>query len=147
MAIAVASERMCERAKSIAERGAFLDLVAFQEAAEAFQPTFTPAIPLLFGLEQQLVRIEESGGIEARWSRHEAMRGVVENWTEQQEGFGFLPEIGRRSWAVSCLNVPPGENARSMAKTLETDGFHVGSGSWPKLSKRMGFTWGPATAS
>ena len=61
LALAVASDRMCERAKSIPERGAVLDLVAFQKAAEEYQPIYTPAIPSLFGLEKQLLRIEESG--------------------------------------------------------------------------------------
>jgi aspartate aminotransferase-like enzyme len=131
LALAVASERLRERAKSIPERGACFDIVAFQEAAEAFQPTFTPAIPLLFGLEQQLLRIEDSGGVAARWDRHEAMREAVEWWVEEHGkgiGFGLLPESGRRSWAVSCLSVPDGINARRLTKALELDGFSVGSG-------------------
>ena len=131
LALAVASERMCERAREIPERGACLDLVAFQEAAEAFQPTFTPAIPLLVALEQQLLRIQESGGISARWDRHDDMRAAVEQWEEregQAMGFGFLSERGRRSWAVSCLTVPSGSNARRLAKDLESGGFYVGSG-------------------
>jgi len=131
LALAAASERMCERAKSIPERGAVLDLVAFQEAADAFQPTYTPAIPFLFGLDRQLTRIEESGGIEARWDRHDAMRAALEDWAENEGsdlGFGFLPDAGRRSWAVSCLTVPKGTLGRRLAKTLENEGFSIGSG-------------------
>jgi aspartate aminotransferase-like enzyme len=131
LALAVASERMIERTKSVPERGVCLDLLAFQEAAEAYQPTFTPAIPLLFGLEQQLLRIEEVGGIAARWKRHDAVRATVERWVENQGdamGFQMLPNIGRRSWAVSCLKVPNGSNARRYAKDLEAAGFFVGSG-------------------
>jgi aspartate aminotransferase-like enzyme len=122
---------MCERAKLISERGACLDLVAFQEAAEAFQPTYTPAIPLLFGLERQLMRIEDTGGVAVRWDRHCAIRAGVERWEQQVGGgmgFGFLPEADRRSWAVSCLTVPSGINARRLAKELEIRGFFVGSG-------------------
>ncbi len=131
LALAVASERMCERARSAPERGACLDLVAFQDAAEAFQPTFTPAIPLLFGLEQQLLRAQDSGGIAARWDRHNAMRSAVERWVGLEGtgmGFGLLPECGRRSWTVSCLTVPSGTNARRLAKDLELGGYRVGSG-------------------
>ena len=131
LALAAASERMCERAKSIPERGAVLDVVAFQEAADVFQPTYTPAIPLLFGLEKQLLRIEDSGGIEARWAQHDAMRGAVEDWADNEGndlGFGFLPDAGCRSWAVSCLKVPDGTFGRSLAKALEKDGFLIGSG-------------------
>jgi len=131
LAMAVASDRICERAESTPERGAVLDLVAFREAAESFQPIYTPAIPLLFGLEKQLQRIEDAGGIEARWARHDSIRGSVEQWVENEGrslGFSFLPDAGRRSWAVSCLRVPVGTNGRSLAKALEKDGFLVGSG-------------------
>jgi aspartate aminotransferase-like enzyme len=131
LALGVASERMYERARQIPERGACLDLVAFQEAAESGQPTFTPAIPLLFGLEKQLLSIEDSGGIAARWDRHDSIRSAVENWEEtlgNGMGFRFLPDVGRRSWAVSCLEVPSGNNARQLAKELESAGFVVGSG-------------------
>jgi aspartate aminotransferase-like enzyme len=131
LALAVASERMYERAKSIPERGACLDLVAYQEAAEVYQPTFTPAISLLFALQHQLLRIEDAGGVEARWNRHDAMRAALERWEDvdgRAMGFEFLPNIGRRSWAVSCLTVPRGNNARRIAKELELGGFYVGSG-------------------
>jgi aspartate aminotransferase-like enzyme len=129
---------MRERAKSIPERGACFDLVAYQEAAEASQPMFTPAISLLFGLDQQLLRIKNAGGIAARWDRHDGIRAAVERW-EQQEGgglgFAFLPEGGRRSWAVSCISVPSGRNARRLAKDLEAEGFFVGSG-YGKLKRQ-----------
>ena len=131
LAMAVASERMTERAAAIPERGAFLDIIAYQEAAETYQPTFTPAMTLLFGLEQQLMRIQDSGGIEARWDRHDAMRKTVEWWAEeegQNNCVGFLPPDGRRSWAVSCLRTLGGKNARVLAKSLELEGFRVGSG-------------------
>ncbi len=131
MALAAASERMCQRAKSIPERGACLDLVAFQEAADAFQPTYTPAIPLLFGLDRQLLRIEDAGGVAVRLDRHCAIRSSVERWEQlvgNGMGFGFLPEVDRRSSAVSCLKVPSGTNARRLVKELEIRGFYVGSG-------------------
>ena len=131
LALAVASERMCERAKSLSERGAVLDLVAAQEAAESFQPTYTPTIPLLFGLDKQLSRIEDSGGVESSWDRHDAMRSALEDWVESEGetlGYEFLPFAGRRSWAVSCLSVPAGTVGRSLAKTLEMDGYAIGSG-------------------
>ena len=59
------------------------------------------------------------------------MRGAVERWEEEEGrdlGFGFLPDAGRRSWAVSCLKVPVGKHGRSLAKELEANGFLVGSG-------------------
>lgn len=131
LALGVASERMLDRARSVPERGAYLDLVAFHEAAEAHQPTNTPAIPQLFALEAQLERIRVEGGIEARWERHRAMREAVESWVEDrgaEVGFGFLPRPDRRSWTVSCLTVPEGRHGRSIAQAVAARGWTIGSG-------------------
>ncbi len=132
LALAVASERMCDQARLVSERGAVLDLLAFQEAAEAHQPTYTPAISLLLGLEQQLLRLEECGGVETRWQTHDSMLAAVEDWVDSEGrelGFRFLPEFGRRSPAVSCLRVPDGENGRDLAKALAAEqGYAIGSG-------------------
>ncbi len=131
LALGVASERMAERAKKIPERGAYLDLVAFTEAAADYQPTNTPAIPLLYALGLQLERIAAGGGVETRWNRHEAMLRTVEAWVEGpggELGFRYLPSEGRRSWTVSCLRVPDGRNGRECVKGLLECGWAVGSG-------------------
>ncbi len=131
LAFGVASERMAERAKKIPERGAYLDLVAFTEAAAEHQPTNTPAIPLLNALRFQLEQIVAAGGVEARWNRHEAMLRTVEAWVDGpggELGFSYLPCEGRRSWTVSCLTVPQGRNGRECVKGLLGRGWAVGSG-------------------
>ncbi|MFQ5703805.1 MAG: pyridoxal-phosphate-dependent aminotransferase family protein [Gemmatimonadales bacterium] len=131
LAFGVASEKMVERAETLPDRGAYLDLVAYVEAAKKFQPTNTPAISLLYALSRQLERIDEEGGVEARWSRHDAMRAAVESWIDGRGGelgFSYLPECGRRSWTVSCLRVPDGLSGRTLAKTLAAEGWVIGSG-------------------
>jgi aspartate aminotransferase-like enzyme len=131
LALGVASERMVERAKRIPERGAYLDVVAFQEAAAKLQPTNTPAVSLLYALRAQLDRIAASGGIAARWDRHEAMRQTVESWIlgrGGELGFSYLPPDGRRSWTISCLEVPQGTNGREIASAVARQGWTIGSG-------------------
>lgn len=131
LALGVASERMLERARSIPERGAYLDVVAFHEAAQEMQPTNTPAMSLYYALDAQLERIAAEGGVEARWRRHDAMRRVVEQWVAGPGGalgFSYLPCEGRRSWTVSCLKVPAGKNGREIAQALGERGWTIGSG-------------------
>ena len=111
LALAAASDRMRERAKTLPARGLYFDLISFLEATSKHQPTNTPAISLLYALQTQLARIEREGGVEARWRRHEAMRRHVEEWCERR-GVTYLPRDGRRSWTVSCLNVPQGRTAK-----------------------------------
>jgi aspartate aminotransferase-like enzyme len=125
---------MLERAKTIPERGAYLDVVSYDEAFAEGQPTNTPALSFFFALDAQLKRISAEGGVEARWRRHDAMRQTVERWVAGPGGalgFSYLPEEGRRSWTVSCLNVPRGKNARAIAQALGERGWVIGSGYGP----------------
>lgn len=131
LALGVTSERMRERARTIPERGAYFDVMAYQDAMANHQPTNTPAIPQLFALETQLHRIQAEGGVELRWDRHAAMRRTVEDWVAGaggELGFGFLPKEGRRSWTVSCLTVPEGRSGRALVKAAQARGWTLGSG-------------------
>jgi len=134
LALGVASERMLQRARKTPERGAYFDLLAYENASADYQPTNTPALSLLFALETQVERIEREGGVEARWRRHEAMRQMVEEWAATRGaalGFSFLPAEGRRSWTVSCLRVPDGRQGRPLVQALKDRGWVIGSGYGP----------------
>jgi aspartate aminotransferase-like enzyme len=91
------------------------------------QPTNTPAISLLYALEAQLGRIEREGGIEARWRRHEAMRRRVEEWAAAN-GLSYLPQLGHRSWTVSCVKLPAGKSAKDVVSAVKKEGWTIGSG-------------------
>jgi predicted phosphoserine aminotransferase len=127
LALGVASERMLERAKTLEDRGAYFDLVSFLAATAKYQPTNTPAISLLYALEVQMARIDQEGGIEARWRRHEAMQRRVEAWSAEA-GVAFLPRQGRRSWTVSCLKLPDGKRAKDVVGALKPQGWTIGAG-------------------
>jgi aspartate aminotransferase-like enzyme len=127
LALGVASQRMVERAKTLEERGAYFDLIAFLAATTKFQPTNTPAISLLYGLETQLARIEREGGIEARWRRHDAMRRRVEVWSAETD-VPYVPREGRRSWTVSCLKLPARKNSKDVVAALKQQGWTIGAG-------------------
>jgi predicted phosphoserine aminotransferase len=127
LALGVASPRMIERAKTLEGRGLYFDLVTFEQATAKFQPTNTPAISLFYALEAQLARIERDGGIEERWRRHDAMRQRVEAWAAET-GVTYLPREGRRSWTVSCLNLPQGKTAKDVVGALKRQGWVIGAG-------------------
>jgi aspartate aminotransferase-like enzyme len=131
LALAVASPRMLERAKTIPERGVYFDLPTFHEAFSAGQPgPNTPAVSLFFQLECQLGRIMTEG-LEARWTRHHSLLETCERWVSergQQLGLSYLPDEGRRSWTVSCLNLPAGVTSKSVTQPLLQQGWTIGSG-------------------
>ena len=131
LALAAASPRMIERAKTIPERGAYLDLPTFHEAFSAGQPgPNTPAVSLFFQLELQLKRIMAEG-IEARWARHKALLEATEHWVAtkgKQLGLSYLPDEGRRSWTVSCLKLPEKITSKAVTQPLAQQGWTIGAG-------------------
>jgi aspartate aminotransferase-like enzyme len=134
LALGVAQERMLVRARRLPGRGAYLDVVAFEEAFAERQPTNTPALSLFYALAAQCTRIDAEGGVEARWARHDAMRRVVEAWVDGPGGalgYSYLPAEGRRSWTVSCLKTPAGVNGREVVQRLKTAGWTIGAGYGP----------------
>jgi aspartate aminotransferase-like enzyme len=134
LALGVASERMLARAKTLGGRGAYLDLLAYDEAFAARQPTNTPALSLFYALAEQCHRIDAEGGVGARWARHDAMRRAVEEWVDGRGGalgYRYLPRAGRRSWTVSCLKVPEGRSGREIVRAARTEGWTLGTGYGP----------------
>jgi aspartate aminotransferase-like enzyme len=135
LAFGVASPRLLERAKTLPDRGIYLDLIPYDTAIRKRQTPYTPALSLMYALEAQLRRIADTGGIEKRWERHNAMRERVERWVAREAGgtlgLSYLPREGRRSWTVSCLKLPEGGKALggAVAKAMDAKfGYTIGAG-------------------
>ncbi len=135
LAFGAASPRLLERAKTLPDRGIYLDLLAYDSSIRKRQTPYTPALSLMYALEAQLCRITDTGGIEKRWERHNAMRERVERWVAKEAGarlgLSYLPREGRRSWTVSCLKLPAGGKALggAVAKAMDAKfGYTIGAG-------------------
>ena len=135
LAFGAASPRLLERAKTLPDRGIYLDLIAYDTAIRKRQTPYTPALSLMYALEAQLCRIGDAGGIERRWERHNAMRERVERWVAKEAGarlgLSYLPREGRRSWTVSCLKLPEGGKVLggAVAKAMDAKfGYTIGAG-------------------
>lgn len=126
LAFAAASERFMATAVSGASRGLYFDLVEFAEYALKNQTPNTPAISLLYALDWQL-EVMLAEGIEARWSRHEAMRKVVEEWTEST-GQRVLASAGSRAPTVTAIVPPTGVSAATVVREVAEYGFTIGGG-------------------
>ncbi|HTC24213.1 MAG TPA: aminotransferase class V-fold PLP-dependent enzyme [Gemmatimonadales bacterium] len=128
LGLAVASDRLLERARRRHDRGWYFDLLKYDEAARTSRPTQTPALSLIYALECQLARIGAEGGIEARWRRHREMLDVLERWAESHPEFPIMAAPGRRSWAVSALTPPARLPVREVRARLWERGFTVAGG-------------------
>lgn len=123
------SARAMERARGLADRGVYLDVVRMDEYWRQLETAGTPAIPQLFALDAQLAEIAREG-LAARYARHAAMAGAVLAWVAdtaaQGRGVGLLARADVRAPTVSCLAID-GDAAR-LARLLRDRGFEVGAG-------------------
>lgn len=130
LAFGVASERMLARAATLPGRGQYFDLLEFDRNAKKHQTPNTPAVSLIYALEEQLNRIAAEG-LEARVARHTAMAERCWNWTEEVgAGYGlslFAPP-GFRAPTVTAIAVNGGPSGSEIAARLKRRGYTIGSG-------------------
>lgn len=133
LAFAAVSERMVTRARTLADRGTYLDLVRYEEFSAKRQSPSTPAISLLYALDCQLAFIEAEG-LAARFARHEAMARLCERWAERVAAAGGSDAVsvvarrGHRSPSVTALRSP---HARRIVESMRAQGYTLGGGQAP----------------
>ncbi len=139
LALAVASERALARARETERRGFYLDLLKFEARMEKAQTPNTPAVSLLYALEEQLRRIAAEG-LENRWRRHWGMASRTHDWVAdvaRRTGrpFGILAPEGHRSPTVTAVTLPEGLTGPEVAGRLRERGFTIAPG-YGKLKER-----------
>lgn len=132
LAFATASPAFVAGAASVPDRGLYFDLLEFEEFAAKNQTPNTPAIPLLFALDEQLGTILHEG-IERRWARHAAMRDCVDEWVtslhDRKEVAIELPvSRGKRSPTVSAIRLPEEIPAAAFVLAVAERGYTIGAG-------------------
>lgn len=132
LAFAVASERMLERAESLPDRGYYFDLLHFRRNMDELQTPNTPAVTLLYALEEQLERIREEG-LDARLARHRAMAERCWAWVEDASArtgldLRVLAPAGRRSPTVTCVLLPEGLRGPDVVASVAERGWVIAPG-------------------
>lgn len=141
LAFAAVSGRLVERAKTVPNRGIYLDVIRFEEFAGKSQSPTTPAVSLLFALDRQLADIELET-LERRFARHRAMRDVCTAWVDRAEaaalGMSLVARPAHRSPTVTCIHA--GENAAVVLQRMREQGYELGGGQAPmaKTTFRIG---------
>jgi aspartate aminotransferase-like enzyme len=128
IAVFCASERYLERARSVSDRGFFLDPVRTLEGHVNRKTPVTPAIPHYYALARQLEDIDagvtlpegerDKTGVDAwqaRFEKHERMKERTLSWASGH-GLEPFPGEGFRSATVSCVS----------AGNLDIGGFVTG---------------------
>jgi aspartate aminotransferase-like enzyme len=128
LGFAAVSERFVARARTVADRGTYLDVLRYEEFAAKSQSPTTPAVSLLYALDKQLADIELET-LPARYARHTKMAEVCAAWIDRAEagvlGISVLARRGHRSPSVTAVrHVKPS----AVIATMREQGYDLGGG-------------------
>lgn len=131
LAVFACSEAAMARAKAQPNRGYYFDFLEFAKNAEGNNTPSTPAISLLFGLQQILGTIAAEG-LQARFARHEENNRMIAAWGDKHGFRNFAPE-GLRSKSLTCFHTPEGFDLSGFIKTLKSKHGFVINGGYGKI--------------
>jgi aspartate aminotransferase-like enzyme len=121
------SEKALARARTIADRGYYFDLLEFKKNADEFMTPSTPVIPHLYALRSKLEDIFEEG-LPARYERHRVTNGLVHQWV-MENGFEFFAKEGFRSVTLTCVrNNREIDVAKLVQRLRQEFGFQIDGG-------------------
>ena len=124
------------RAKSITNRGTYLDFLSYKKHADDGSVPTTPAVPLFYALAGQLERIVKQETLDARFQRHLAMRDLTIRRTASYARLASDPS--HASPTVTALI--PQRPVEEIKSEMKTRGFTLGGGYglWKQSTFRIG---------
>jgi predicted phosphoserine aminotransferase len=134
LAFCAVSARAMEKAKSVPNRGYYFDFLTLDRYLVKDQTPATPAISLLYALDQQLSGILAEG-MEARFARHLAMRDRTMAWARSR-GFTIYAAPGYESPTVTCVNNEAGIDIGALNLQLRQQGMIISNGYGSRLKDR-----------
>lgn len=128
LSIASVSEKAYEKAKTVPNRGLYLDIVELYDFVikKDHQYPSTPSLSHMFALDYQLNQIVEVEGVENRIARHAEMAKVVRAWAAKN--FEVFPAAGYESNTLTVVKNTREISVSDLNKELKTRGFEIANG-------------------
>lgn len=126
LAFAAVSDRLMDRAGSIAGRGWYFDFLQLDKYRQRSTTPATPAISLLRALGVQLDRIFAEG-IDERYARHEFCAHKTRDWATSR-GFGLMAEDGYASPTVTTVENNVGLDIGALNRFLAGREMQISNG-------------------
>ena len=140
LGFAAVSERLIERAKTLTDRGTYLDVMRYEEFAGKNQSPTTPAVSLLFALDEQMAFIERET-LPKRFERHTAMMSACLAWTQKAEQNGLgVSLVARPELASPTVTAIRVKSNVPVIEGMRRRGYELGGGQGElaKTSFRVG---------
>lgn len=127
LAVASVSEKAIERAKTVENRGFYLDLInVVNRAQKDFQYPTTPSTPHMWALDYQLEKILNEEGLQNRFDRHAKLATITREWGAKH--FELFAETGYESNTVTTILNNTGKSVGELNKALAEKGFMISNG-------------------
>lgn len=122
------SPKAVERAKTVTNRGFYLDLLQLYNTIQKkdYQYPSTPSLSHMFALDYQLGYILNEEGLQNRFDRHEEMMKVVRNWGRTH--FELLTEEEYASRTVTTILNTKGISVGDLNTELKKRGMMISNG-------------------
>ena len=127
LSICTISERAVEKARTIKNRGYYLDLVQLYDTIKKkdYQYPSTPNLSLMFALNYQLYLIMEEG-LDNRFNRHLTMAEYVRKWAK--ENFALFPDEKYASVTLTTVKNTLNISVKKLNEELGKRGFAISNG-------------------
>lgn len=127
LSVASVSDRAYERAKTVKNRGLYLDLVSVVEKVRKnYQYPSTPAIPHMFALDYQLDYILNVEGMENRFARHLEMAKTTRDFAKKY--FALYADENYLSNTLTTIKNTREYSVADLNKALAEKGFMISNG-------------------
>lgn len=127
LSVASVSERAYQRAKTVENKGFYLNLVNIvNRVKKDYQYPSTPSTPHMWALDYKLDKIVNKEGLENRFKRHADLALIVRKWAEKH--FELFAKDGYRSNTVTTILNTKGFSIGDLNKELMKRGFLLSNG-------------------
>ena len=127
LSVASVSERAIQRAKTVENRGFYLDLInVVNRAKKDYQYPTTPSTPHMWALDYKLDKILNVEGLQNRFDRHEKLSKIVQAWAMKH--FDLFALDGYRSNTVTTILNTKGNSVGDLNKELMNRGYLISNG-------------------
>lgn len=135
IAICTFSDKAINRAKSVKNRGTYLDLLTLKKYIDKkdYQYPTTPSLSHMYALDYQLDYILNKEGLENRINRHSQMAKIVREWAKKH--FEMFPEEGYYSETLTTVKNTRGISVADLNKELGKRGMTISNG-YGKLKEK-----------
>lgn len=127
LAICTISEKAIEKARTVKNRGYYLDLVQLYDTVKKsdYQYPSTPNLSLMFAMDYQLNKIMDEG-LDNRFNRHIEMANYTRNWAKKH--FELFPNEEHASLTLSTIKNTRGISVKELNQELGKRGFEISNG-------------------